>query len=48
METNTLENLKMVIETDKELIHLQMEKNTLEIGKMVNNTDKEQKHGQMV
>ena len=40
METNTLENGKMINITDKELAHIKMETNTLENGKMEHTTGK--------
>jgi len=47
METNTLENIKTVKYTDKELTSGQMETNTLGNLKMKNETDKEFIHLQM-
>ena len=41
MEQNTLENLNMVLETDKGLGHLQMDINTLEDLKTTCDTDKD-------
>ena len=41
LETNSLENLKMTKETDKEFTCGLMETNTLEDIKMANTTDKE-------
>ena len=40
-EENTLENLKMVNDTDRELLLGQTKENTLENGKMINDTDRE-------
>ncbi len=47
VETNTLENIKMVNGTDKESTHGPMEQNTLENLKMIKGTDKELTRGQM-
>ena len=47
LETNTLENIKMINQTDKELTQRQMETNTSENLKMDYHTDRELGHMRM-